>query len=101
MMQDLRSQDAIRPPRPAGGTRPHGFPDPIRRLPDEITTMADTNAIRERVKGIGAYGAHIGTMGHVEGGRIKLMEIRAPAGSTTTSCWSASRTSMAAKCACP
>jgi hypothetical protein len=34
--------------------------------------MADASAIREHMEVIGADGVHVGTVDHVEGGRIKL-----------------------------
>jgi hypothetical protein len=34
--------------------------------------MADASAIKEHMEVIGADGVHVGTVDHVEGGRIKL-----------------------------
>ena len=34
--------------------------------------MADTDGIREHMEVIGADGVHVGTLDHVDGGRIKL-----------------------------
>lgn len=34
--------------------------------------MADASAIREHMEVIGANGGHIGTVDHIDGGRIKL-----------------------------
>ena len=42
--------------------------------------MADASAIKEHMEVIGADGVHVGTVDHVEGGRIKLTKKDSGAG---------------------
>ncbi|MDO9306421.1 MAG: DUF2171 domain-containing protein, partial [Mesorhizobium sp.] len=43
--------------------------------------MADISSIKEKADVIGADGAHVGTVDHVEGNRIKLMKTDSGMGS--------------------